>query len=188
MEEIWKDIDGYDGIYQVSSLGRIRSKWSGSHSAFGNKYKILKGSIGRNGYITISLCNDGKVAKKTLHRLAACAFLPKVKDKNFIDHIDCCRTNNNINNLRWVSQKENNNNPITLHRITLANRARAKRGSENPNATKVYQYSLDKQLITSFGSIIEASKETNVSYKKIIHNILGEQKTADGYIFSKTLI
>lgn len=92
MEEIWKDIDGYDGIYQVSSLGRIRSKWSGSHSAFGNKYKILKGSIGRNGYITINLCKDGKSVTKTLHRLVACAFLPKVKDKNFIDHIDCCRT------------------------------------------------------------------------------------------------
>jgi hypothetical protein len=59
---------------------------------------------------------------------------------------------------------------------------------ESINHKSVYQYSLDKQLITSFGSIIEASKETNVSYKKIIHNILGEQKTAGGYIFSKTLI
>lgn len=65
---------------------------------------------------------------------------------------------------------------------------KSKRGSENPNATKVYLYSLNKKLITSFGSIIEASKEMNVGYEKILHNILGEQKTAGGYIFSKTLI
>lgn len=189
MEEKWKDIEGYEGIYQVSSFGRIRSRWAGSHSAFGNKYKILKGSFsGSTGYILIRLCKNGNAITKTLHRLVANAFLPKVKGKNFIDHIDGCRTNNSIDNLRWVTQKENSNNPIAIKRITQANRKKIKRGSENPNATKVYQYDLRKNLIATFGSLIEASKQTKVNYKKIQHNVLGEQKTADGYIFSKTLI
>ena len=188
MKEVWKDIDGYNGIYQVSNLGRIRSKWAGSHSAFGKNYRILKGSIGVTGYITIRLCKNGKYITKTLHRLVANSFLPKIAGKDFIDHIDGCRTNNSINNLRWVTQKENSNNPISIERITKANQKKIRRGSKNNRASKVYQYDLNKNLIAEFGSLIEASQQTNVGYRKIQHNVLGEQKTADGYIFSKILI
>jgi hypothetical protein len=100
--EIWKDIKGYEGIYQVSNTGRIRS-------LLFNKQKTLKGSMNSEGYLTVRL--KGKTYH--IHRIVAETFIPNPDNKPEVDHINTDRCDNDVNNLRWVTRKENHNNPIT---------------------------------------------------------------------------
>jgi hypothetical protein len=98
--EIWKQIEDYED-YEVSSYGRIKSK---KH----NKERILKDRADGSGYYQVVLLKDGIEKSFKVHKLAAKAFIPNDDaTKNIIDHIDRCRTNNNINNLRWVTKREN---------------------------------------------------------------------------------
>lgn len=104
-EEIeWKDIKGYEGRYQISSDGKVKNVL---------KNKILKGTIFA-GYKGIQLFTKGKYKSFLIHRLIAEYFIPNPENKPCIDHIDGNKMNNAISNLRWVSYKENSQNPITL--------------------------------------------------------------------------
>lgn len=94
--EIWKDIDGYDGKYQVSTWGRVRSA-SG----------IMKTYLNGKGYEKIGLSKNGKSNKHRVHRLVAEAFLPNPYHLPEVDHIDGNKRNNSITNLEWVTGEEN---------------------------------------------------------------------------------
>lgn len=112
MEEIWKPAPGFEGFYEVSNKGNVKSVKTG---------KLLKRSKTKRGYIRVWLTkrlDDDRILRKSVrvHRLVALAFIPKVEGKDFIDHIDGNPGNNNVENLRWVTHKENVNNPITLER------------------------------------------------------------------------
>lgn len=100
--EHWKDIEGYDGLYQVSDLGRVRSKHSG-------EWKILKCGKNNNGYLQVGLCKDRKRKCVTVHRLVAQAFIPNDDEtKNEINHIDECKQNNRVSNLEYCDRSYNN--------------------------------------------------------------------------------
>jgi hypothetical protein len=104
--EIWKDIKGYEGIYQISNLGRIKSlsrKLKNRYSFYFSKEKILNSNIGYGGY------RFQKLGDKmfSVHRLVAEYFIEKPKDKNIVNHKDFNILNNNVSNLEWVSQREN---------------------------------------------------------------------------------
>ena len=102
MEE-WKDIPAYQGKYQVSNLGNVKSL---NYNRTG-KEKILKPVKGGDNYLHVYLCKNGKQKNIKIHRLVAEAFIPKTDGKEFVDHIDGDRQNNNVNNLRWCTQAEN---------------------------------------------------------------------------------
>lgn len=116
MEEIWVDIKGYEGLYQVSNQGRVKSLDRIIVKENGNKQnlkgKILKQKI-HKGYYTVYLSKNGNVKTVRVHRLIAMAFIPNPKNKPFIDHINTITTDNRIENLRWVTPKENSNNELT---------------------------------------------------------------------------
>ena len=102
MAEIWKDIEGYEGLYQVSNKGQVKSLKRYRNNGNGKylqKEKILKSYIGKNGYCIVDLYKNGKRKKCLLHRLVAEAFIYNPQNKPCINHIDCHKTNNNINNL-----------------------------------------------------------------------------------------
>lgn len=117
--EEWKDIEGYEGLYQVSdwgnvkSLDRIITKIDGIKQF--NKSKILKKTEDKNGYLFVAL--GAKSKNKKVHRLVAQAFIPNPENKPEIDHIDGNPQNNNIENLQWANRRENINNPITIERM-----------------------------------------------------------------------
>ena len=99
--ENWKDIKGYEGSYQVSDLGRVKSiKF--------NKEKMLSKTKLSNGYLRVSLCKDGKSKTKTIHSLVAESFLNHKSNMNIVvDHINNVKTDNNLSNLQIISQRVN---------------------------------------------------------------------------------
>lgn len=115
-KEIWKDIKNYEGYYQVSNLGRIKSvdryinQYNGyNYSTRIYKGKILKFSIGTRGYLKVVLQKERKVKTYNVHRLVAEAFIPNPNNLPQVNHIDENKLNNNINNLEWCSSKYNIN-------------------------------------------------------------------------------
>ena len=100
-QERWKDIFGYDGMYQVSDLGRVRSKKYG-------RWKVLKNGTDSSGYLTVSLSKEKKVKCFLVHRLVAQAFIPNDNIfNNQINHINEDKTENKVSNLEWCSAQYN---------------------------------------------------------------------------------
>lgn len=99
MEEVWKDIEGYEGLYQVSNLGRVKNV---------NKNIIKKSTELSRGYLRIGLNKHGKTKKFYPHRLVAQAFIPNPKNKPCVNHKDCNPKNNCVDNLEWCTHKYNN--------------------------------------------------------------------------------
>ena len=103
MKEIWKDIKGYEGIYQISNLGQVKSL----HNKLGQKELIMKQNLKRNGYYQIRLKNNGKQKDYIVHRLVAQAFIDNPMKLPCINHIDENKTNNNVENLEWCTVEYN---------------------------------------------------------------------------------
>ena len=97
MKEEWKDIVGFEGLYKVSTLGRVKSL---------RKNKIMNFTT-RSGYNVLNLRKEGKRYSKQVHRLVAEAFIENPQNKPIVNHKDTNRKNNNVNNLEWCTQKEN---------------------------------------------------------------------------------
>ena len=115
MQEIWKPVVGYENLYEVSNLGRVKSL----NYKRSNKEKILKNNLGLNGYYRVTL-HRGQRRQCLVHKLVAEAFIPNPENKKFIDHINTIRTDNRVDNLKFVTMTENNNNPITKSKMSLA--------------------------------------------------------------------
>ena len=116
MEEIWKDIEGYEGIYQVSNLGRLRSldryytkphPRNGVQTRYLKKGQIVKTFVGRNGYVGAVLKFERKQKNFMMHRLVAKAFVPGYFDGADVNHKDCNRQNNRADNLEWMTRRDN---------------------------------------------------------------------------------
>lgn len=101
--ETWKSVQGYEGLYEISSLGRIKSSYS---------RRILKPTAYGN-YLGVTLAKDGISKKCYIHRLVATAFLPNPIEYPCIDHVNTIKTDNRVENLRWCTFLQNNLNPLT---------------------------------------------------------------------------
>ncbi|MDU6360109.1 MAG: NUMOD4 motif-containing HNH endonuclease [Clostridiales bacterium] len=112
--EIWKDIEGYEGLYQISSFGRVKSIERIDDNNHLVREKILKQQNNKFGYCTVGLYKNKQQKKFMVHRLVAQAFIPNVDNKSDVDHINTIRDDNRVDNLRWCTRKENINNEITL--------------------------------------------------------------------------
>ena len=100
--EIWKDIEGYEGLYQVSNLGRVKSLKFG-------KERIFKGTKNEGGYLQVTLYKEEKIKKYCIHRLVAQSFIPNPNNLPEINHIDEIKANNRVENLEWCDRKYNIN-------------------------------------------------------------------------------
>lgn len=152
--EIWKDIENYEGLYQISNLGRVKrlekiTTW-GKNKFFSRKdeEKILKQEIGLNGYPIIRLSKNGKKKRKTIHRMVAEAFIPNPENKPTVNHKDGNRGNNIVENLEWNTYQENNK-----HAFDVLGKVGVWSGKHTPNSKKVICLETGKV----FNSIREAS-------------------------------
>lgn len=117
LNEIWKDIKGYDGLYQVSNFGNVRSKDRQVVNHKSGSTRICEGMLmtawdSGNGYLVVRLNRQGKKKNHYIHRLVAAAFLENPDNKKCVNHIDFDRHNNNVSNLEWCTHKENVNHSI----------------------------------------------------------------------------
>jgi len=118
--ENWKPVKDYEGFYEVSDLGRVRSVSRMINSGIKHnsetlkKGKVLKNNLKRNGYLTCDLSKNNVVKTKTIHRLIADAFLEKVEGKNYVNHKNAIKTDNRAKNLEWVTCKENARHAIDM--------------------------------------------------------------------------
>jgi hypothetical protein len=109
MTEIWKDIKGYEGYYQVSNLGNVKSLdrklWNGFvfHEVKG---KVMKVRTEKDGYLRCNLSKNGKMKDGRIHRLVAEAFIPNPKNKPTVNHNNTDVTDNSVTNLEWATHKE----------------------------------------------------------------------------------
>ena len=153
---IWKDIKGYEGLYQVSNTGKIRNTKT--------KY-ILKPVTQSNGYMKVCLTKNRIQKNKTIHRLVAETFIPNTSNLPCINHKDENKTNNNANNLEWCTQEYNTKYSRQLH------------------PTKIKQ---DKSVICIetkivYTSINQAEKQTGINSRSISKVCKGIRHTAGGY-------
>lgn len=151
--EIWKPIKDYEGLYEVSNMGNVRSV--DRYVMFGDRCCFLKGkpkkaSPDSDGYLITRLSKNGQGKNYLVHRLVAEAFIPNPNDLPFIDHINTIRDDNRVENLRWCSQKENCNNPLTREHLTY----------QKKNKPVYYIDEQGKKI--SFKSMAEAQRQTNV--------------------------
>ena len=116
--EEWRDIAGYEGLYQVSDWGNILSI---------RKNEKMKPNLGKNGYLKTTLTKDKEKEYILVHRLVAEAFIPNPENKPCVDHINGVRTDNRAENLRWCTHKENNN-----FELSRKHQRESKIGEKNP--------------------------------------------------------
>ncbi len=132
--EVWKDIEGYEGNYQVSSFGRVKSVARFRNGRNGTVCrlleKILSQKISKSGYKCIGLSKDSMKSHPSVHRLVANAFLKKIDGKDTVNHVDGCKINNNVMNLEWANHKEQMQHAVEMDLLE-------KRGA--PKYTKTFK-------------------------------------------------
>lgn len=111
--EEWKDIENYEGLYQISSLGRVKSlRFHGSNS----HTSILKPKKNWKGYLYVNLCKGGTKKQYSVHRLVACAFIPNPQNLATVNHKNEIKTDNRVENIEWLSCKDNINHGTGVSR------------------------------------------------------------------------
>lgn len=171
MIENWRDIEGYEGYYQVSNSGRIKS----SRKVY--KEQLLKHFDNGQGYSVVMFRVNKEYKHFRVHRLVASAFIPNPENKPYINHIDGNKSNNKVDNLEWCTRSENE-----LH----AYRTGLKQGywtgkKESHTTKKVNQYSLADELIGEYKSVVGASNWTGINKNCIARVARGERNNAGGF-------
>jgi hypothetical protein len=173
--EIWKEIADFEGLYEVSNTGKIRSL---------KRNIIFKDRIDKYGYKKATLQNCGEIKHFTIHRLVAIAFIPNINNYPQINHKDGDKLNNNVSNLEWCTGKQNQRHAVNLglrnvdHLIVIS---RTKKRSLNPNSKKVRQLTLSGEPIQDWECILDAAELLNINKSNISTCLIGRQKTAGGF-------
>lgn len=172
MEEIWKDIKGYEGLYQVSNLGRVKSL---NYHRTGRE-EILLPNQDKYGYLYVNLYKERKRTTKKFHRLVAETFIPNPLKLPQVNHINEDKTDNRVENLEWCSAKYNNNYGTKNTRM-INNRM----GYGKP--IPILQYDLNNNFIKEYPSIMQVKKQLGYSAGNICQCCKGKIKQAYGFIW-----
>lgn len=159
MKEIWKDIKGYEGRYQVSNLGNVKSL-NYSHTG---KEKTMKLCKDKSGYLNVKLFIDGKHKIYKVHRLVAEAFIPNLKNEPQVNHIDENKSNNNVYNLEWCTARYNSN--FGTRKERLRKNHKDNKGENHPCYGKHHSEYTRKKMSENHANI---SNEKHPQAKKVI--------------------
>ena len=158
IDEDWKDIKGYEGLYQVSNLGRVMTVKS---------KRLRKINMTHDGYCKINLSSNGESHWFRVHRLVAQAFIPNPEHKPEVNHIDEDKTNNNVDNLEWVTRKENANHGTLYGRLSKI------------NGTSI----ICVESGVTYDSMSQCARLMKIQQSSISQMLSGKRKSAGGYTF-----
>ena len=186
-EEVWKDIEDYEGYYQISNLGRIKSlERTIEHAKCGIKKvkeRIMSNTTMNNGYEEVILSKYGKKQIMLVHRLVASTFIINTENKSQVNHINGIKTDNRVENLEWVSATENTTHSYRIGLQKPKTNMRWKFGKDNPTSKSVVQYSLNMIFIKEYYAVSDAHRETKIPVSDIAKCARGIRKIASGYIW-----
>lgn len=181
--EKWKDIIGYEGCYHVSTTGKVRNA---------KTKKQLSSAKIKSGYYTVSLWKNNIGKTFTVHRLVATAFLQNPYNKKCVDHIDGNKNNNNVNNLRWATTKENCNNPVSVERykksatgriISEKTKEKHKVFMKGKTHNHIQVLCIETQIL--YNSMSSAARNIGVSEPAIRRAVDNINKTSGGFHWKK---
>ena len=170
MVEVWKDINGYEGLYKISNLGNVKSV----HYRGGNCEKNLTPKCNNSGRLWVDLRKDGKSKPMLIHRLVGMAFLPNPHNFPEINHIDENPKNNNVCNLEWCTSEYNIRYSVEKHP------SRTRKVFRNK---KIVQLSKDGKVIKIWENLVTIRHETGWNDWHIEECCKGNRKTAKGYMW-----
>ena len=174
-EEVWRDIEGFEGLYQVSDQGRVKSlerkvkHWCGGERI--QKERILKPGTDKGGYLIVNLCAGGKRKTLKVHRLVCGAFHENPENKPQVNHLNEDKTDNRAYNLEWATAKQNLNHGTHNDRVAKA------------NSKPVAQCTKEGELVKTWSSLTEIGKQTGFSIGNISQVANGKYKQAYGCIW-----
>lgn len=182
MREEWRDIAGYEGLYQVSNLGRVkgmarRIQRNGHTVAIPER--TLNQTNNSNGYLRVNLSKDNHVKHAFVHRLVAAAFVDNPDGCRYVDHLDSDRHNNRADNLVWCTQGENISASYKRGRRTYIPMSQEARERTNRRVSKRVVRSDGK----IYPSVTSAARDLGVTMPMVSHVLCGRAKTASGYSF-----
>ena len=174
MEEIWRDVKGYEGLYQVSNFGRVKSLrrlTRCKNDSYGIvKERILKTSL-HNGYRIVSFLKDNKRKTFSVHRLVAIAFIANPDNLPQINHKDEIKSNSIANNLEWCTHKYN------------CNYGSFQKNKAKSNSKKTYKTSIDGEILGVYDSLKEAATANAERSGSVSNCIGGRLKTLHGFLY-----
>lgn len=184
--ETWRDVAGYEGEYQVSDAGRVKSLSRELTDRLGRKRKmkekVLSPGRERGGYQNVFLCSSNGQRNMKVHRLVAEAFVPNPDDKPMVNHIDGDKNNNAASNLEWVTRIENTDHAI---RAGLVNHSENAKKATIVNRRPVVVLK-NGEVIGLFPSVASAAKFTGADIPNICACCRGRKKKAKGYEYRYT--
>lgn len=184
MEEIWKEVKDFEGLYEVSNFGNVKSLDRIGNNGRHLKGKILKQHKNAYGYWVVKLYNNGSCSY-FVHRLVAIAFIPNPENKPQVNHIDEDKDNNKAENLNWMTSKENNDWGTRKERATTSSINNPKRDYLNLGkkfSKSIYYIDKDGNKISFYG-INQAARELGLTVAGISANLHNHTKTYKGFVF-----
>ncbi|SMG31814.1 NUMOD4 domain-containing protein [Sphingobacterium psychroaquaticum] len=194
--EVWTDINGYEGYYQVSNVGNVKSIERVVTEKGGKKKSLvstmLKCAKYKNGYHFVVLCKNSVRKQFSLHRLVALHFIPNSNMKLEVNHIDEDKSNNSASNLEWISHKDNINHGTAISRRVKNSDFRGEKnpmygrfGAANPRSKPIYRIDDCGRIISRHESSNEAAREFNLNPSSIIGVLNGRIGKTKGFKFRR---